>query len=406
MMQLKHSYILKRVSIFILFFIFLSPLFSSTFRVLVVGSGIYGDMVKSALETTGSVVNDEALSIAKKREMKKVEMLYLKERSKMLENEEFEKLKTLTPPIVEDYDSAEIEVVDITFPPSLYKYLKEENEEIFNFLGLYYDVDRIYYVETEEEGEFFYAHLYENGTLIREAWVSNEIKKDEEEALTKMFISSLLDDDYSLYKLSLYPEDASFSLDGKEIFSTSLNSVVLKNGEHEYSLSSYGYDEIEGKINVDGRDGEIVLSLSPSRENPLYISMRPWKGKVFINGEESDKKNIKILSPYILTLSEDGYKTKTFQSANSQSTVFLSLEPEWMGKKDSIKEGKDNFYRDIFISLLSFGGYVALSAIDNISSPPFVGGLKFVFAGGAICSLISLLNSTFEYYDAVTRGVM
>lgn len=397
---------LKRFCILIILSLSSLPLFSSSFRVSVLGSGFYHDIVESALLTVGEVTSEELIERVKEREEIKVEKDYYSKLSPLIKNEDFGKVKDVKKEVVEVESPLKIELVE-TKPLLEDSYYKSENEEIFSYLKLLDSLDMIIYTESEEDGELFYSKVYVDGTLFHEGWVSKDIKNDEEKVLVKEFITLLLDETYSLYSLSLSPQSASLSLDGEVVNKSSLNALVLKEGEHEYVLSSYGYDTSKGVITLSGTSSEIVLSLSPSPSHPLYISLCPWDGNVAINGKKIESKALSsVLSPYTLTLSADGFLSQSYQSVKKDESVFFTLEPLWMDKKESIKEAKGSFYRDIFLSLVSFSTYVALSGMEKIFPEDKISkNIKFVFSGFSIVALVSLIESTFNYYDAVTRGV-
>ena len=68
-------------------------------------------------------------------------------------------------------------------------------------------------------------------------------------------------------------------------------------------------------------------------------------------------------------------------------------------------EKKNSFYRSILTSLLSFGGYTAVNAVENINGTSGPNALKVVFGGISIVSLINLVCTAIDYYESAGQGI-
>lgn len=81
------------------------------------------------------------------------------------------------------------------------------------------------------------------------------------------------------------------------------------------------------------------------------------------------------------------------------------MNPLWTEDKDIVMEKKNSFYRSILTSLLSFGGYTAVNAVENINGTSGPNALKVVFGGISIVSLINLVYTALDYYGSASQGV-
>ncbi|MCI7607375.1 MAG: hypothetical protein MSS69_11555, partial [Spirochaetales bacterium] len=88
-----------------------------------------------------------------------------------------------------------------------------------------------------------------------------------------------------------------------------------------------------------------------------------------------------------------------------EKSVEIEMNPQWTGDKDIITEKKNSFYRSIFTSLISFGGYTALGAVERINGNSGPNTLKVVFGGISIVSLINLVSTAIDYYSSAGQGI-
>ena len=126
----------------------------------------------------------------------------------------------------------------------------------------------------------------------------------------------------------------------------------------------------------------------------------------YLNGEKVEGKYIPSLhSPYTLSLSSPDFSHFTFQSKSNEERVEIEMNPLWTEDKDIVMEKKNSFYRSILTSLLSFGGYTAVNAVENINGTSGPNALKVVFGGISIVSLINLVYTALDYYGSASQGV-
>ncbi|MGN1190435.1 MAG: hypothetical protein ACI4SL_08600, partial [Candidatus Ornithospirochaeta sp.] len=169
--------------------------------------------------------------------------------------------------------------------------------------------------------------------------------------------------------------------------------------------SASGYEDKKETMEI-GEERDINLTLSPVASHSLYISTIPWNVDMRVNGEKTEGKYISsIHSPYTLSISSPSFSHLSFQSNSMEKSVEIEMNPQWTGDKDIITEKKNSFYRSIFTSLLSFGGYTALGAVERINGNSGPNTLKVVFGGISIVSLINLVSTAIDYYSSAGQGI-
>ena len=265
------------------------------------------------------------------------------------------------------------------------------------------NLDALFYVRSKGEGTIKEIELLYNGDVIRKAYYTTSLYSFEEEALLDYF-TSLLSPHLSYYVLNVDVPSYSLVLDG-EVNTDPSDFLVLEKGMHTFTLSSPGYVEKTEVLEI-GEEREINLSLEPLSSHSLYVSARPWDAGILLNGEKVEGKYIPSLhSPYTLSLSSPDFSHFTFQSKSNEERVEIEMNPLWTEDKDIVMEKKNSFYRSILTSLLSFGGYTAVNAVENINGTSGPNALKVVFGGISIVSLINLVYTALDYYGSASQGV-
>ena len=326
-----------------------------------------------------------------------------KKRAEYYEKENYVSLSSLYPASIPLPEKLEIERVHLSFP-QYESLLRQGDRDTYEYLMFQNNLDALIYVKSEGEGTIKEIELLYNGTVVRKAFYTTSLYSYEEEALTDYFTSLLLSPSHNWHRLYVDVSSASIVIDGV-LKTDSSPLLVLKDGIHSISLSASGYEDKTENIEV-GEERDINLSLSPVPSHSLYISTLPWNVELKVNGEKVEGKYISsIHSPYTISLSSPSFSHLTFQSNRDSEKVEIEMNPLWSEDKNIISEKKNDFYRSLFTSLLSFGGYTALRAVENINGGSSPSTLKVVFGGISIVSLINLVCTAIDYYSSAGQGI-
>ncbi len=391
-----------KVIVLLLLIPFLSfPLMADSYRIAVCSANVsYEELFSSVLSSFSVVESRECLDARERRrerEAEKEEAERITGLSREGKWEEPEKKEEERP------DELEIEKVSVDLSP-YFSFLSAGDEDALSYILNREKLDAVFCIDSVSDGEIDRINLLYNGKSIHTAWYSSAMLSAEEEILHHLLASIFLDDDYCLYRLVLSPENASVSLDGK-LYDRKSDYIVLENGEHVFSLASYGYRKAEMKLTLDGTEEEIELSLEPDETFDLFISTLPYDAEIYLNGKRTEERLVRdVFSPYTVALSSPRFDGFSFQERQRNNVIKLEMEPLWRGQGDILEEKKGAFYSSLFYLLISFGGWSASSSVSVFVSPSLGEFSKVVFTGASIVSLVNLVRTAVDYYNTASSG--
>ena len=394
----------RRLLIFLVFILTLCPLGAESWRYSILGENDgYVALVDSVISLMPYVDNVDMTKSVRERAERNERIKTEKKKAEYYEKENYTSLSSLSFSQVTIPERLEIEKVDTSFS-DYSSLLRTGDTDTYEYLLSQNNLDALIYVKSEGEGTIRDIEVIYNGKIIRKAFYTTSLFNYEEEALTDYFTSLLLSTDHNWHRINVDVPSVSIVIDGN-VKTNSSDLIVLENGPHTFTLSASGYLDKTETIEV-GEDRDIKLSLSPLDSHSLYISTLPWSVDMRVNGEVSDGKFIQsIHSPYTISLSSPNFSHLTFQSNRMDEIIDVELNPLWTEADEIIIEKKNDFYRSIFTSLLSFGGYTALRAVENINGTTGPNTLKVVFGGISIVSLINLVCTAIDYYESAGQGI-
>ena len=394
----------RRLLIFLVFILTLCPLGAESWRYSILGENDgYVALVDSVISLMPYVDNVDMTKSVRERAERNERIKTEKKKAEYYEKENYTSLSTLSLSQVTIPERLEIEKVDTSFS-DYSSLLRTGDTDTYEYLLSQNNLDALIYVKSEGEGTIREIEVIYNGGIIRKAFYTTSLFNYEEEALTDYFTSLLLSTDHNWHRINVDVPSVSIVIDGN-VKTNSSDLIVLENGPHTFTLSASGYLDKTETIEV-GEDRDINLTLSPLDSHSLYISTLPWSVDMRVNGEVSDGKFIQsIHSPYTISLSSPNFSHLTFQSNRMDESIDVELNPLWTEADEIIIEKKNDFYRSIFTSLLSFCGYTALRAVENINGTTGPNALKVVFGGISIVSLINLVCTAIDYYESAGQGI-
>lgn len=392
-----------KTKLFISFiFLLLSPSFlgAESFRLCISGSSSqYGLLVEDVLSSFSSFSSTSALETRKEREEREIEIEYLKElteNSQKERNLEIEKRESIS------YTSLSLELVDLDL--SRYsEFLATLDKDAFSYLRAKNNLDGILYINALSEGEVEKVEIIYNAELIHSLYYNSLLKESEEEALYSLFSSLFLSDSFDYYHLDIYPDNTTVTIDGN-ICNSSF--VILEKGEHNITLDSLGYIGQSFSFNTEEGAKTIEYRLEEKEPFSLYVSTLPYSSTFLLNGIKSEEKLIsEVTEPFSLSFSSNGFRDYSFQSKEKESIINVSLEPAWIDNETLLRDKKNDFYSSLFYLLLSFGGYTASMALENIYSSSIALPLRVVFTGTSLVSLVRMIDCATSYYQASSIGL-
>ena len=390
------------------FFIFILMLSTSlyaaeSFRISITGDNSdYCELVSSVVSSFTSLSSDWAKAKREERRAKDEFISLSKRKTEMSQKEIFTEIKTEEKKDEDEVLSLEIATVDFSTYSS---FLRTLDSTAYYYLKSTNNLDAIIHVSSESQNGLEKINLIIDGAILYSSWYSKETERNEKDSLYSFFASLFLSPDFSLYSLEVYPSDATILLDNSPLEGDG-EHLIMKNGEHTFTLSSYGYDNLVYTASFYGEDERIELTMTESEPFSLFVSTIPYDAELFVNGIKSESKTLdNLYTPFVLSSTRDGFLSLSYQEKEKENHITLTLPPLWTDSANLMEEKKGDFYKNLFYLLLSFGGYTASSSISNLYSPTIGKVTQVVFTGLSFVSLINLIQSAYDYYNSSRRGV-
>lgn len=107
-------------------------------------------------------------------------------------------------------------------------------------------------------------------------------------------------------------------------------------------------------------------------------------------------------SAVVLSISLEGFRDENLQLTPGAGFHSVILRPQWMAGDDLVRQAKDEMYRALRNTLLSFGAYVIMSSVSNIYPQAAVwsGIASSLAAGVSVVNLMDFLHDCMVYYDS------
>lgn len=81
------------------------------------------------------------------------------------------------------------------------------------------------------------------------------------------------------------------------------------------------------------------------------------------------------------------------------------MKPEWIASSDILSEAKNDFYKSLFYTLVAFGTQIGAETLSGLYPEHNLKPISVVLGGVSLVSLINMLDSAFDYYQAATLGL-
>ncbi len=385
--------------------ILLLPLKAGEFRVAFVGNNeAYNLLAEDVLDLlSGSVDSELGKALYLKRAERESLDSYQKNASSYYDSEKYDKLDSLKLSKV-SADNLVLSVVNPKFTAEELEFLYSGDKEAFRYLMEREKLDLLAVFSQVSSDPVDMIEIYLNGERIRNALFAESLKKAETEEMIDLFFPYLKDNTTKLLAMDL-PEKSTLYIDGEQ---TRLYTgyAALKDGPHTLSYTAMGYLPKTVEIVVSDSFNTVDLALEEVVPLPIFYSTLPYGAEVVFNGERIDTSLIEDgIYPYTLTASLEDFESFSMQSTKRADRLTIELKPNWMASSDMLTKAKDEFYEALFKTLISFGAQIGLETIFGLYPEHNLKPLSVVFKGVSLVSLINVVDTIFEYYQAATLGL-
>ena len=240
------------------------------------------------------------------------------------------------------------------------------DETMLSYYSLRDELDLIFVFTASEEGALSYAavHVWCGGRT--ETVFDVLYRTQDEEELPLQILSALaarFDPSLAVLDLTSYPSCRLFTQDDSEIPTAS------------------GYAFVPSDLDAV-RPSLFAL---PVASLPLTTSFQQ--------------------SSVLMTLTSPGFAQESIQLTPQQSFYSVSLKPQWMAEDGRIESAKDEMYRSMRNTLLSFGLYVIMSSIQTIypDQSAWTGIASGFAAGISVLNLADFIYDMLAYYNTAKQ---
>lgn len=379
---------------------------AAPFRVSVLSDDAsYASILSDALALIqGEVTAPGAVEAFNARAAAEAEMAAETELSSLRVREDFSGIEALsTEEGQEDGGPPMLELVRPDFSATEEDYLLHGDSDAFQYLMRREDLDMLIAADISYDGQLSECTLYINGEEAYRSLFVSSSEDDEFAAVISLLSERLKGPDHIPVHVSL-PSSATLYADGEAVpFIRSM--AVLPAGEHEMLITVPGYEDLA--LSLDIAEGTAIApELERKAGGRMYLSVTPYDSDIYFQGLLTSSRTIgDVQLPFQVTAVHEGFSPLTVQSRMAMDRMVLSLRPEWMTQYDTVGRAKDRFYTDLLTTLVSFGCYVASSALSGIYTDVYIAPAVTLFAGVSFVQLVELFDSMFDYYQAARMGI-
>ena len=257
------------------------------------------------------------------------------------------------------------------------------DETMLSYYSLRDELDLIFVFTASEEGALSYAavHVWCGGRT--ETVFDVLYRTQDEEELPLQILSALaarFDPSLAVLDLTSYPSCRLFTQDDSEL------SLDFSSGR-SYSVDAEPAALETGEVTVTAYPwgSEASLFALPVASLPLTTSFQQ--------------------SSVLMTLTSPGFAQESIQLTPQQSFYSVSLKPQWMAEDGRIESAKDEMYRSMRNTLLSFGLYVIMSSIQTIypDQSAWTGIASGFAAGISVLNLADFIYDMLAYYNTAKQ---
>lgn len=394
----------KKLSLIILLFLFIAPIYSASYSYSIVSENSeYEMMIEEVLSLMREVTNQDRIDEARVRLEREAEYKYEDSYDSYLRAENFSSLESLKKDDI-SFSTLILEKNSHSFSDSEKKWIFDSDEDAIDYYRRLYGIDMLIAVDSVSEDPVPFLVLSINGERRLTSLFQSLDKEDDLKELLDLFLPLLKNENTHLYSFSLPPQ-GTLVVDGKNI-NLYTGYIALENGEHTFTYSAPGYVLETEKICLDGTNGKLDLNLNRIIPEPLFITPIPYDAKLYYNGMEEESHIIKeAIYPFTLTLSHEGFSVYSLQSMNRANSLDLTMKPEWMNDATLLEDAKMEFYKSLFTTLMLFGGWVSTGVVMRVYPDVPLYPLRGVMMGVSVVSLVNLFQSMFVYYESAQLGL-
>lgn len=249
--------------------------------------------------------------------------------------------------------------------------------------------------------------IHESTVLVDTLSLLHQANEEREKILIALADHFLTE--YSFIKLKDRPSNLTLSVDGvrSEIDD---DLIYLTPGLHTLSFSSINKVSQDVEVEIENKEIKPLSLVFTSLTFPsLELVSVPFDALINIQGMDGVVGHYCTDSqvlPFALHSQREGFADLNLQINTPLVASTLELRPKWMDNDDRMKDAKDEMYKALRNTILSFASYVLVSSLDTIYPDTFSsysGPLKLTCGSISIISLLDFLYKSGKYYHSAEQ---
>lgn len=354
------------------------------------------DVVLSSAKDVLSLHQD-LLSLAKERLEKDRDRAYLEKVHANYKNDNWDDVER----IEESYTIKDIEVVKVDDVEGAREHVIKVN-----------DLDLLLDLSGSIDGSLLeysltLSTIHESTVLVDTLSLLHQANDEREKILIALADHFLTE--YSFIKLKDRPSNLTLSVDGvrSEIDD---DLIYLTPGLHTLSFSSINKVSQDVEVEIENKEIKPLSLVFTSLTFPsLELVSVPFDALINIQGMDGVVGHYSTDSqvlPFALHSQREGFADLNLQINTPLVASTLELRPKWMDNDDRMKDAKDEMYKALRNTILSFASYVLVSSLDTIYPDTFSsysGPLKLTCGSISIISLLDFLYKSGKYYHSAEQ---
>lgn len=304
-------------------------------------------------------------------------------------------------------------IAQISVTPEQEEYLKNKDFEALEYFMMRDSLDILAIFFSRRDGALLYYEGYlfkedETFFLCDSLAMANSLQQIFPELVNAIYRS--IDPTLGALRLQGYRVGTRFFIDEQEAHPTA-DMLLLPEGTYSLTIRTPGFESLTETVEITA--GEMFVStheMTADNLDPTVFTSVPYDAKISLFGLDDVPLPLSVSSfssPLIVSISSDGFLSRSLQISKVEPIMKISLTPEWMSRDGRVEEAKTDFYKSMRNTLLALGSYALVSSLENIyPNTSFVNysqALKIAAIGASVITALDLVHDIGIYYNTARQ---
>ncbi len=294
------------------------------------------------------------------------------------------------------------------------EFLSSRNMVMLEHVSRLHSLDVFFSFMISSEGEVstLEVYMYADGKieeLFSSLYITGRLEEEMPSVMAE--ILSCFAPSHTLVSAEAFPSSRFFIDEATEVFPVS-GWLLVPSSLSGMRICTDGYYDLQAAIKP-GQNGVSYLegSLTELPRGSITVTAHPYASQASLFGLEIPQlpQTLSFDSGVlIMTVSNDGFESEHLQLTGGSSFYSVTLKPQWMAEGSRVLDAKEDMYRSLRNTILSFALYVAAGSIANIypQTESWIGPAGAISAGICVINLLDFVRDCLVYYDTARQVYM